>query len=82
MTTSRLISSAGIFYVLVESLLVVTTPDLEVLDIPHTKMVARHLLSVQETIKHSEADDRWMVVGNKLWGFTQVVPAVSNFKHG
>lgn len=70
MTTSRLRSSAGIFYVLVESLLIVTNPGLEVLDIPRTKMVARHLLSVQEAIKHSEADDCWIVVGNKVSGFT------------
>ncbi|CRL20262.1 unnamed protein product [Penicillium camemberti] len=29
-------------------------------------MVARHLLSVQEIIKHSEAGDCCIVVGNKL----------------
>lgn len=71
MTTSRLRYSTSIFYVLVESLLVVTKPGLEVLDIPYTKMVARHLISVQEVIKHSEADDCWIVVGNKVWDFTQ-----------
>ncbi|KAJ5210462.1 Aldolase-type TIM barrel [Penicillium cf. griseofulvum] len=33
-------------------------------------MVADHLLSVQEVSRHCEADDCWIVVGNKVWDCT------------
>jgi L-lactate dehydrogenase (cytochrome) len=34
-------------------------------------MGSQTILSAQEVSKHSSANDCWIVVGNKVWDFTQ-----------